>query len=88
PKINKNAGRDHWGNCFSALIAGGGLKMGQVVGESDSIGGYPIERPYHAQDLFATMYQVLGIDTRMVFHDQQNRPIPVLNHGTPIEELI
>ncbi len=88
PKINKNAGRDHWGNCFSALIAGGGLKMGQVVGKSDSIGGYPIERPYHAQDLFATMYQVLGIDTRMVFHDQQNRPIPVLNHGAPIEELI
>ena len=88
PKINKNAGRDHWGDCFSALVAGGGLKPGQVVGRSDSIGGYPIERPLHAQDLFATMYHALGIDTQTTFHDHQDRPIPVLNHGTPIAELI
>jgi hypothetical protein len=88
PNINKNAGRDHWGDCFSALVAGGGLKSGQVIGRSDSIGGYPIERPLHAQDLFATMYHALGIDTQSTFHDHQDRPIPVLNHGTPIAELI
>lgn len=88
PKINKNAGRDHWGDCFSALVAGGGLKPGQVIGRSDSLGGYPIERPLHAQDLFATMYHALGIDTRTTFHDHQDRPIPVLNHGTPIAELV
>ena len=88
PKSNKNAGRDHWGDCFSALVAGGGLKPGQVIGRSDSLGGYPIERPLHAQDLFATMYHALGIDTRTTFHDHQDRPIPVLNHGTPIAELV
>ena len=88
PKINKNTGRDHWGDCFSALVAGGGIKSGQVIGRSDSIGGYPIERPLHAQDLFATMYHALGIDTQTTFHDHQDRPIPVLNHGSPIAELI
>ena len=82
------SGRDHWADCFSALITGGGLKMGQVIGKSDSIGGYPIDRPSHAQDLFATMYHVLGVDPHTVFIDQLNRPIPVLNHGAPIEELI
>ena len=88
PKVNPSAGRDHWGDCFSALVAGGGLKPGQVIGRSDSIGGYPIERPLHAQDLFATMYHVLGVDTHTIFIDRQNRPIPVLNHGSPIDELI
>ncbi len=88
PKINKNAGRDHWGDCFSALVAGGGLKMGQVVGESDAIGAHPVDRPVHPQDLFATMYHVLGIDPHTIFTDHQNRPIPVLNHGAPIEELV
>jgi len=88
PKINKNAGRDHWGDCFSALIAGGGLRSGQVVGSSDAIGGYPVERPIHAEGLFATMYHALGIDPHTIFQDNQNRPIPVLNHGAPIDELI
>ena len=82
------SGRDHWADCFSALITGGGLKTGQVIGKSDSIGGYPVDRPSHAQDLFATMYHVLGVDTHTIFIDRQNRPIPVLNHGSPIDELI
>ena len=83
-----SSGRDHWAHCFSALVAGGGLKMGQVIGASDTIGGYPISRPSHAQDLFATMYHVLGIYPHTVFIDRQNRPIPVLSHGTPIEGLV
>ncbi len=88
PKINKNAGRDHWGDVFSAMIAGGGLRGGQVVGSSDAIGAYPAEHAAHAQDLFATMYHRLGIDTDTVFHDHQDRPIPVLNHGSPIQALL
>jgi hypothetical protein len=88
PIINKKAGRDHWANVFSALVAGGGLRGGQVVGVSDKTGAYPHQRPLHAKDLFATMYGVLGIDHHNLFHDLQGRPVPVLNHGTSIEELL
>jgi hypothetical protein len=88
PKINKASGRDHWADCFSCLVAGGGLKTGQVIGTSDRIGAFPSDRPVHAQDLFATMYHVLGVDYHKVFHDRQGRPIPVLNHGQPIRELL
>ena len=88
PVINKNAGRDHWASVFSALVAGGGLRGGQVVGCSDKTGAYPHQRPLHAKDLFATMYGVLGIDYHKLFHNQQGRPVPVLNHGTAIKELL
>ena len=88
PKINKNAGRDHWAEVFSAFVAGGGLRGGQVVGSSDRNGGYPKDRPLHAQDLFATMYHVMGIDHRTLLHDKLGRPIPVLSHGKPIRELV
>ena len=88
PVINKNAGRDHWAEVFSALVAGGGLKGGQVIGASDRQGAYPSDRPLHAQDLFATMYHVLGIDPGTLLYDRQSRPIPVLSHGTPIRELV
>ena len=82
------SGRDHWANCFSCLIAGGGLKTGQVIGTSDRIGAYPRDRAVHAKDLFATMYQVLGVDSQTTFYDRLSRPIPVLNHGQPIAELL
>jgi hypothetical protein len=82
------SGRDHWANCFSCLVAGGGVKTGQAVGSSDRIAAFPRDRAVHAQDLFATMYHVLGVDYNTVFHDHQGRPIPVLNHGQPIRELL
>ena len=82
------SGRDHWANCFSCLIAGGGLKTGQVVGASDRIGAYPRDRALHAKDLFATMYHVLGVDYRTTFYDRLSKPIPVLSHGQPIRELL
>jgi hypothetical protein len=88
PIVNKDGGRDHWAAVFSALVAGGGVRSGQVVGASDRQGRYPILRGLHAQDLFATMYRVLGIDPSTLLHDRQGRPIPVLGHGTPIAELI
>jgi len=82
------SGRDHWADCFSCLVAGGGLRTGQVVGSSDRIGAFPRDRAVHAKDLFATMDHVLGIDYHSVFYDRQNgRPVPVLDHGQPIEEL-
>ena len=82
------SGRDHWPNCFTCLLAGGGLRTGQVVGSSDRIGAYPRDRATHAHDLFATMYHTLGIDYHTIFHDRQSRPIPVLSDGHPIPELL
>ena len=83
-----SSGRDHWSHCFSCLIAGGGLKTAQVVGVSDRIAAFPRDRALHAKDLFATMYHVLGVDYDTIFHDRPDRPVPVLNHGQPISELL
>src|SRR5262249_39761691 len=88
PVVNKQAGRDHWAAVFSALVAGGGLKTGQVVGASDKSAAYPAQRELHAQDLFATMHHVLSIDPTTLLHDRQGRPIPVLGQAKPITELL
>jgi hypothetical protein len=88
PRINGSAGRDHWPGAMSVLLAGGGLKTGQVVGSTDPKGEYPRTRALGPQDVLATMYHVLGIDHRHVFFDAGQRPIPVVNEGQPIEELV
>ncbi|QDV36424.1 DUF1501 domain-containing protein [Tautonia plasticadhaerens] len=80
-------GRDHWPQAYSALVAGGGLRMGQVVGETDSEAAYPRERPVSPQDLLATVYRHLEIDTGHVFRDHLDRPFPILSEGRPIAEL-
>jgi hypothetical protein len=87
PKVNSNAGRDHWPNVFSAAVAGGGIKGGRVVGASDAKGAEPAESPRTPQDVLATMYRHLGIDTAAQYNDHSGRPIPVLPSGSPIEEL-
>jgi len=81
-------GRDHWPQAFSALVAGGGIRGGQVIGATNSRGEYPKERPLTPQDLLATMYRHLGIDPHHEFQDAIGRPIPVLAEGQPIRELI
>jgi hypothetical protein len=88
PRINAQAGRDHWPGAMSVVFVGGGLKMGQVVGSTDPRAEYPKTRAAGPQDMLATMYHVLGIDYRREFYDAAQRPIPILNEGTPIEELI
>jgi uncharacterized protein (DUF1501 family) len=80
-------GRDHWPQAYSALVAGGGLRMGQVIGATDSRAAYPKERPLAPEDLLATIYRHLGISPSIVFHDAFNRPFPILTHGTPIREM-
>jgi hypothetical protein len=87
PKVNANAGRDHWPNVFSAAVAGGGIKGGRVVGASDAKGAEPAENPKTPQDVLATMYRHLGIDTKVQYEDHSGRPHPVLPSGNPIEEL-
>jgi hypothetical protein len=70
------------------MVFGGGLRMGQVVGATNSRGEYPAERPLSPQDLLATIYRHLGIDTRAEFRDFAGRPFPILFGGEPIRELI
>jgi uncharacterized protein (DUF1501 family) len=86
PRINKG-GRDHWPSSMSVLLAGGGLKMGQVIGSTNEKGERPRDRPLHPNDVLATMYEFLGIDHTQAFVNPQGRPIPILPHGTPIAEL-
>jgi hypothetical protein len=88
PRVNGTAGRDHWPGAMSVVFAGGGLRMGQVVGATDARAEYPTQRAVGPQDVLATMYHVLGIDYRHEFHDAARRPIPVLNDGRPIAELV
>ena len=88
PRINPTAGRDHWPGAMSVLFAGGGLKMGQAIGTTDSKAEYPTSKPYTPGCVLSTMYQTLGIDHQHVFYDNGRRPLPVLNEGQPIPELV
>ena len=87
PKINGSAGRDHWSDVFSIVMAGGGLTSGQVIGASDSRGAVPRDRPVHINEVLATIYHQLGIPIDRVHYDQ-DRPVPILTDGQPIPELI
>jgi Protein of unknown function (DUF1501) len=88
PRINKDAGRDHWPNVFSVPMAGGGLKRGVVLGSSDARAEFPKERPVSPQDILATMYHQLGIDQTKNYVNDADRPVPILNYGEPIKEII
>ncbi|HXG09391.1 MAG TPA: DUF1501 domain-containing protein [Gemmataceae bacterium] len=83
PKINKNAGRDHWGFCQSVLLAGGGVRGGQVYGSSDASAAYAAELPVSPDDLAATVFYCLGIRTDQELHDAQGRPLPLCK-GKPV----
>jgi len=87
PKVNKNLSRDHWPFCYTALLAGGGMKRGFVYGASDKNGEQPADKPVTPDDLAATMYQALGIDPHTEVHDVANRPVP-LSYGNAIEGVM
>jgi hypothetical protein len=86
PKINPSAGRDHWPDCYSLLIAGGGVAGGSVYGASDKIGAYPSQQPVTPADLAATIYWRFGLDPLTEIHDRTGRPWR-LAEGLPIEAL-
>jgi hypothetical protein len=89
PKINKDAGRDHWPRVNGALLAGGGMKMGQVIGSTDSLADSAKDRPVHFHDVLMTLYQNLGIDPHEMVRDINDRPVPLLpGTARPIRELI
>lgn len=87
PRVNVTGGRDHWGSAMSILIAGGGFKMGQVIGSTTAKGEIPADRPVSPTDVLATMYQHLGIDQAQQMINASGRPIPLLPDGKVIGEL-
>ena len=86
PKINANAGRDHWPDCYTVVLAGGGIKGGTVFGSSDRLGAYPETNPVTPADLAATIYWRFGIDPRTEMYDQTGRPYRIAD-GSPISEI-
>ncbi len=86
PKINRTAGRDHWPDCYTAVLAGGGVRGGQVHGASDRIGAYPAASPVTPADVAATVFWRFGIDPAAEVHDQIGRPFK-LAEGRPLQEL-
>lgn len=85
PKINSDAGRDHWPQCYSIVMAGGGMKRGFVYGASDAEGAYPTENPVKPENIAGTMYRALGIDPHTEIRDLQNRPLAI--GGDPVMDL-
>ena len=88
PRINPSAGRDHWAPLSTLALAGGGLKMGQVVGESTAKAEVPKTTPISPQDLMATVFHVLGVPPDLQYKDPSGRPTPMVNGGKPIAELV
>ena len=86
PKINNTAGRDHWPNCYTVLMAGGGVKGGAVFGASDKQGAYPATDPVTPGDIAATIYWRFGIDHTAMIYDQIGRPHR-LSTGEPVRQI-
>jgi hypothetical protein len=88
PKINARAGRDHWPRAMCCLLAGGGIRGGRVIGESDVKGEGPKDNPITPDDVAATFYQSLGIDPRKEYHTPTGRPVMIVRNGTPLNEVL
>jgi hypothetical protein len=88
PRINKDAGRDHWSMCQTVILAGGGIKRGAVIGASDDTASYPTTKPYGVSDLLRTVFHLMGIDCDKVHNTPLGRPVPIVNGGHRIDELL
>jgi uncharacterized protein (DUF1501 family) len=87
PKANAEWGRDHWSTLFSSVIAGGGIPGGQCYGSSDKDAAYPREAVVRPEDLAATVYHALGIDPELRIPNAENRPISIVDGGSPVTAL-
>jgi uncharacterized protein (DUF1501 family) len=88
PKVNPTAGRDHWATAGAALMAGGGLKVGQVVGKTNALAEVVTDTPVGPQDIAATIYTVLGVNLHTWYKAQDGRPIELCPEGKPVKELL
>lgn len=88
PRVNKDAGRDHWTYCYSVVFAGAGIRGGTVHGTSDKDAAYPKDHPVCPADVCATIYECLGIDPETLIHDRTGRPQPISLGGKPIRSIL
>ena len=90
PKISsaKGGGRDHWSQAYSAVMAGGGIARGRVVGKTDKIAGSVVERPISPKDVLATVYHLLGIEPETLLYDRTNRPIPLVQNAAVLADAL
>ena len=88
PKINEQGGRDHWSMAQSVLFAGGGVRSGQVIGATDKTGSEPVTEPYGVEDILRTTFHLMGIDSSKTYLTPLGRPVPIVNGGNLIRELI
>jgi uncharacterized protein (DUF1501 family) len=87
PRVSRGDGRDHWPEAGAALVAGGGFRMGQTIGETDRQGGMALDTPYTPSHVLASLYEHLGIDTSATLPDYNQRPMHVLDEREPVREL-
>ena len=88
PKVNPTTGRDHWSTAGCALMAGGGLRGGQVVGRTNALGEYVTDTPVRPADIAATIYSVMGVNLHTWYRAQDGRPIELCPEGRPVRDLI
>ena len=88
PRINRNAGRDHWGPAFTVALGGGGIRGGRAIGASDARAERPASDPHGPEDLAATIYHLMGIDYTEDFYTPEGRPVPIVNGGRVMRELL
>jgi len=88
PKVNNEAGRDHWSMAQSVLFAGGGVKPGQIIGATDKHATAPVSNPIGVEDILKTLLSQMGIDTNKSYYTPLGRPVPIVNDGTIIKELV
>jgi uncharacterized protein (DUF1501 family) len=88
PRVNKDAGRDHWPHAFSMLFAGSGVKGGQVIGKTGATASQVSERPVTPEDAAATLYALLGIDASKEYQTPSGRPVAIVRDGKVLRELV
>jgi hypothetical protein len=88
PRVNTSAGRDHWSMAQSIVFAGGGIKPGRVIGSTDKQAAYPTSDPIGVQDLLRTLFHQMGIDTTKTYYTPQGRPVPIVDGGRVISDLL
>jgi hypothetical protein len=88
PRVNNQAGRDHWSQAQSVLFAGGGVKPGQVLGATDKQAAFPTADPVSVEDILRTVFHLMGIDTTKTYYTPLGRPVPIVNGGRIISDLV
>lgn len=88
PRVNANAGRDHWTDCYTVVLAGGGVRGGSVYGASDAHAAYIKDKPVRPADICASVYQCLGIPPDTLIQDRLGRPVPIAHGGAPLQEVL